>query len=76
MTNNRDFVRMLDNTTFGMFLITLGDLCKLDPLQRRSPTYAVGRLSGAPLFWTPPVNCYCEARKEQALVQQQARNED
>lgn len=60
----------------AFFRIVLVDLCKTEPLQRRSVTNAVCRLSGAPTFWTPPVNCYREARKEQALLQQQARNED
>jgi hypothetical protein len=65
-----------DNTAVAFFRLTLVDLCKSDPLQRRSVTHAVNKLSGPPLFWTPPVNCYREARKEQALLQQQARNED
>jgi Protein kinase domain len=74
---DRGNVEMIpDHTTFGTFQATLGDLCKVEPLQRRSVTHAVQRLSGAPTFWTPPVDCYREARKEQELEDQQAGNED
>jgi serine/threonine protein kinase len=65
-----------DNMTAHFFGLTLQELYRSDPLQRRSVTHVVSKLSGAPLFWTPPVICYREARKEQALLQQQARNED
>ena len=67
---------MPDHTAFSTFLVTLGELCKVDPLQRRSVTHAVQRLTGAPTFWTPPVNCYREARKEQEIIAQQARDEN
>ena len=65
-----------DHTAFGTFEATLSALCKEDPLQRRSVLHAATRLSGAPLFWTPPVDCYRDPHKEQAFVREQARNED
>ena len=56
-----------DHTAFGTFQAILGELCKVEPLQRRSVTFAVQRLSGAPTFWTPPVDCYREARKNKTF---------
>jgi len=48
---DRGNIKMIpDNTTFGTFVVTLTNLCKSDPLQRRSVTHVVGRLSGASLF--------------------------
>ena len=74
---DRGNVEMIpDNTAFGTFQVTLGELCKAEPLQRRSVTHAVARLSGAPTFWTPPLDCYREARKEQELEDQQAGNSE